>query len=223
MRSNSFNRSGPALGAIIVSYSLLASAGFAGTRNRPLGAPVIEKSFSETTYDGYRVRASFRLYRPAHADEPPTLPYDHRSSVNCSHGATDAVVPVTFTLTNTSAHASVGLGTDIGLDETTLRNISHLKFDAMLDHRARCITTTAANAALYTNLWNRPSEPGEGERADLFAIVPGYFGPAHPNGDPAYLRTLGLDVFLYANGEVPGHSRFRGTVPPTSWFLHLAK
>ena len=210
------------------SCALLAGACFAaasGTASRtPLGLPVAQRTVSETTYDGYKVSATFRVYQPFHADALPVMPYDRRNSLACPvSGTADAVIPVAFTLTNTSAHASVGLGADVLFNETTLRNMTRLKFDAMLDNKARCIITTVAKAAIYTALWNRPSKPGQGEHADLFAIVPDYYSAAHPKGDSAYLHTLSLAIFLYADGHVPGHNRFRGTAPPTEWFIALAK
>jgi hypothetical protein len=218
----------PAPVATIVCCGFLVgtcSAATAAPRSRtPLGSPVVQRTFSGTTVDGYTLRATFRVYRPAHANALPVLPYDHRSSLSCPvDGTADAVVPVAFTLTNTTTHASVGLGTAVAFQVNPVRNISRLKFDAMLGNRLRCITTTAANAAQYTALWNRASKPGQGERADLYVIVPGYYTPAHPDGDRAYLHTLYLDIFLYANGHVPGHNRFRGSVPPHDWLMHLGK
>lgn len=193
-----------------------------GTRSRiSLGPSVAQRTFSGTTADGYTLRATFRVYRAAHAKALPSLPYDHRSSLSCRVDRTDAAVPVAFTLTNTTAHAGIGLGTGLVFYDNPPRNISRLKFDATLGSRLRCITTTAVNAAQYTALWNRASKPGQGERADLFVIVPDYYTPAHPEGDRAFLHTLSLDIFLYANGEVPGHNRFRGLVPPRDWLVPL--
>jgi hypothetical protein len=201
-----------------------APATAAPTSHPALGPPVVQRTFSDTTVDGYTLRAIFRVYRPAHVNALPVLPYDHRGSLSCPvDGTTDAAVPVAFTLTNTTAHANIGLGTGVGFDVNPVRNISRLKFDAMLDNRLRCITTTSANAALYTALWNRANKTGQGERADLFVIVPGYYTPAHPDGDRAYLHTLYLDIFLYANGDIPGHNRFRGSVPPHDWLIHLGR
>ena len=189
----------------------------------PLGPPVVQRTFSGSTADGYKLRASFLIYRPAHAIALPSLPYDRRSSLSCPVDRAAAAVPVAFTLTNSSPHANVGLGTDVGLDVNPARNISRLKFDARLGGRLRCITTTAANAALYTALWNRANKPGSGERADFFVILPGYFASPHPYGDRAFLNTLSLDVFLYAKGMAGGHNRFRGSIPPREWFVRLVR
>jgi hypothetical protein len=199
-----------------------AAATAAPTSHPALATPVIQRTFSEATVEGYKLKAIFRVYRPAHANALPVLPYDHRSSLFCPvNEATDAAVPVAFTLTNTTAHTSIGLGTSVGFYDNPARDLSRLKFDALLGNRLRCITTTAANAALYTALWNQASTTGQGERADLFVIIPGYYSRAHPAGDRAYLHTLYLDIFLYANGHIPGHNRFRGSVPPRDWLIHL--
>jgi hypothetical protein len=201
-----------------------APATAALTSQPALVPPVIQRTLSDTTVDGYTLRASFRVYRPTHVNALPVLPYDHRSSLSCPHDDTaDAAVPVAFTLTNTTAHANIGLGTNLFFDVIPARNIPRLKFDAMLGNRLRCTTTTAAKAALYNALWNQTSKPGQGERADLFLIIPGYYTPAHPDGDRAYLHTLYLDIFLYANGHAPGHNRFRGSVPPRVWLMHLGR
>ena len=190
----------------------------------PPGPSVVQRTFSDTTADGYTLRATFRVYRPAHVNALPALAYDHRRSLSCPvDEAADAAVPVAFTLTNTTMDASVGLGTSVGFYTKPARNISRLKFDARLGNKLRCIATTAANAALYTALWNRANKAGEGERADLFVIVPDYYTSSHPDGDRAYLHTLYLDIFLYGKGDVPGHNRFRGSVPPRDWLVHLGE
>ena len=150
-----------ALSAIIFCALLVGtcSAAAVGTRSRtPLGPPVVQRTFSDTTADGYTLRATFRVYRPAHANALPALPYDHRSSLSCPvDGTADAAVPVAFTLTNTTAHASIGLGADVGFDVNPVRNISRLKFDAMLGNRLRCITTTDRERGRI----HRPLESGE--------------------------------------------------------------
>ena len=89
-------------------------------------------------------------------------------------------------------HTSVGLGADVGLYSEPVLNLSRIKFDAMVGKTPRCITTTAANAALYTALWDRPHGPGESERDDLYVVVPGYFSAAHPDGNRPFLHALEL-------------------------------
>ena len=183
------------------------------------------------TPDGHgRIELSRFLAPPVVADHRnapvnalPALPYDHRSSLACSVGNADAAVPVAFTLTNATGHASVGLGADVGLYSEPVLNLSRIKFDAMVGKTPRCITTTAANAALYTALWDRPHGPGESERDDLYVVVPGYYSAAHPDGNRPFLHALELGIFLYANGHVPGHDRFRGAIPPRESFIRVGK
>ena len=211
--------------AILVSCGLLGCGGVAEkpSRGTALGQAVFQRTFSDTTVDGYRVRANFRVYRAAHVNALPALPYDHRSSLACSVGNADAAVPVAFTLTNATAHTSVGLGADIGIDSEPVLDVSRIKFDAMVGKTPRCFTTTAANAALYTALWDRPHGPGESERDDLYVVVPGYYSAAHPDGNRPFLHALELGIFLYANCHVPGHDRFRGAIPPRESFIRVGK
>src|SRR5213593_3257623 len=86
---------------ILVSCALLGCGGVAEkpSRGTALGQAVFQRTFSDTTIDGYRVRANFRVYRAAPVNAFPALPYDHRSSLACSVGKADAAVPVAFTLT----------------------------------------------------------------------------------------------------------------------------
>jgi hypothetical protein len=212
--------------SIIFCFALLVGTCFAATAGTqsgtPLGQPVAQRTFSETTYDGYKLRASFRVYRPAHANAVPVLPYDLRHSLSCPVDGNTAAIPVAFTLTNTTEHANIGLGTGVVFDVNPASNISRVKFDARVGNKVSCITTTTANAAQYTALWKQASKPGHGERADLYVIVPGYYTHANPDGDRAYLHSLSLVIYLYADGEVPTHNRFRGAVPPRFWEIRLA-
>jgi hypothetical protein len=211
--------------AIVVSCGLLGCGGVAEkpSRGTALGQAVLQRTFSDTTVDGYKVGANFRVYRAAHVNALPGLPYDRRSSLACAVGKADAAVPVAFTLTNATAHTSVGFGADIGIDSEPVLDLSRIKFDAMVGKTPRCFTTTAANAVLYEALWDRPHAPGESQSADLYVVVPGYYAAAHPGGNRAFLHALELAIFLFAKGHVPGQDRFRGAVPPNESLIRLGK
>src|SRR5579864_7354167 len=115
---NTVSRASPRRIGLVIAFALVAGTtaasapATAAPEDHPaLGPPVVQRTFTDTSKEGYTLRASVRIYRTAHVNALPVLPYDQRSSLTCPVDENaDAAIPVAFTLTNTTARANIGLG-----------------------------------------------------------------------------------------------------------------
>jgi hypothetical protein len=215
-----------ALAICCLALAACANSSVAAVVPKPpsLGAPVVERTVSTKTLNGYTVRATVRVYRPTHANAIPKLPFERQRSLSCpTVGATDGVVPVAFELTNASLAVRTGLGIAMAIEPDLPVNISRVKYDATTGDKSTCIVSTPEKGAQYLRLWESAHRSGAGERAGFFIVLPHYFAAPHPDGDRAFLKNASLFVFLYANGRAKGLHAFRNTAPPEEWFVRLAR
>ena len=173
-----------------------------------------------TTSDGYSVQAEVDVYRPAHADNPPMLPYTSRQGVqSCTFNATtDAVIPVSFTPTNTTSNFPATLGLVLNADASASSgglDTNALQADTVFSSGPSCSSLNdGSSTSLYNVHWDTATSPGGVEYDAIYLVVPNYYTPAHPDGNTALLRGVVLDIG-------PTINQNGGTTIPETPTVHL--
>jgi len=149
--------------------------------------PVIEtQTIRAKTTDSYTMRMTVDAYRMVQADALPPLPYSGRGLiVSCSvNSQTDAVIPVGFSITNTTPQFTEPLAIrfHLGADfEDHNRDVEG--DDQFADGSTEC-GGLVAPYGLYDGGWTVP--PNQTVQGSFYVILHNYFGPSHPAGDPTY-------------------------------------
>lgn len=155
----------------------------ASTEATDLGASMNSRSFSLRSNGGYRAKLTLTSYPVARPGAVPSLPFSGRSELAACqvNPETDAVVPLAFTLTNSTQNFSPPAHVGIG----HLPNAGFALFSDYSDDRG----SGCGNASdqLVDASWS--SVPtGSSVSGDVFVIVYNYFTPNLPNGDTDQLE-----------------------------------
>ncbi len=156
----------------------------------PASTPTAALTFSGKTPEGYSARVTIAGYHFAPATRLPALPFSGRKTLAAcrADATTDVVIPIGLTFVNTTPKFPAALGargylnwTENGQEYVELDNA-----DGSCQEPGR-----SAEPWQYQIAWT-PIPSGKADRADFFLVVHGYYSPAHPTGDPAFLRTITL-------------------------------
>ena len=138
---------------------------------------------------GYKARLEYRFGAVEHASSLAPLPVSGRTALaSCQvNPAADAVIPVSYTLTNTTP----GFSTPATLTIRELGGVS-ASGDAVVGGGGVCGRVDIPLLAVH---WDQIGS-GQSVSDDLFLVVPNYFSPAKPSGDPALLtqECIGIQV-----------------------------
>jgi hypothetical protein len=154
-----------------------------------LGAPVTTTTVSGTSSDDYSASAVIVAYPLEHADALPALPFSDRTALaDCTvNTETDAVIPMSVTMTNTTP----GFSAVLQLNMTVGSNYSYgygssIEGDlSFSDGSSACDgTNSREDGYVYSVIWSTPTPPQGRVTSDFFLVLHGYYTPAHPSGDP---------------------------------------
>jgi hypothetical protein len=164
----------------------------------PLGSVVADQAQELSSSDGYSASAAVNVYQAAHADALPALPFSNRSTLaSCSvNSETDGIIPVSYTVTNTTKSFSMQLGLQVNPNESDEGDLARtISADVMFSGNTPSCTSLGdgSTTTMFGVTFNDPIAPQASADGDLFVIVPGYYSPAHPNGNPAMLDAVTLE------------------------------
>lgn len=142
-----------------------------------LGPPIAQHSFNVgPSSQGYTLRLHLTVYGVRHGNDLPPLPFSGRSMLNaCQAGPEDGVMPVSYTVTNTTPGGySVPVGVNIDLVDRNDNLIDSLGQAAESD-------TTECDSRQNQNIWMYAVEfgdlsSGQSGSDSFFVILPLYFG-----------------------------------------------
>jgi hypothetical protein len=138
---------------------------------------------------GYKARLEYIFGAVEHASSLAPLPVSGRAVLaSCQvNPSADAVIPVSYTLTNTTPQFSTPA--TLTINDLTPGVASG---DAVVGGGAICGRVDIPLLGVH---WDMIGS-GQSVSGDLFVIVPNYFSPAKPSGDPALLTQvcIGMQV-----------------------------
>ena len=159
----------------------------ASTNSAVLGEPVNKQTIALASTDGYTGKVFVEIYPPARASSPPPLPASGRSTVSCPvNGSGDALIPIVVRVLNTTS----GFTTAMHLTPTAFQHHAQLAIDI-----GSC--WNGVNGQL-TISW-APTAFNSSRTAEWYLVVPRYYTPNNPDGDPAALSDACLG-FMVAYG-----------------------
>ena len=139
--------------------------------------------FHLRTSDGYTATLTLVAYRVAHAESLPALPISGRQSLAAcqSNADTDAVVPFSYSLTNTTTNFSAPLTLDIHQASSSVL-FADVEYG---DGTTTCVNGNEDNLLAAT--WS-PLSAGASGSGDFYLVLYDYYSPSHPKGDAARLK-----------------------------------
>lgn len=108
---------------------------------------------------------------------------------------TDAVIPAVVTVTNTTSGFPIAAGLDVG---SGISASTPIQFEAHYGNAGeQCSRSGSINDSVDL-------EPGQTAALDGYFVVPNFFTPAKPNGDPALLGGTNLQVSSWTETSSDG-------------------
>ena len=167
-----------------------------------------------TSSDGYSATATFRHgpLRPAGNLQNGDMTLGSACSVD---DQTDAVEPFQLAITNTTAKFAASPGISFGLDippgqsPPITAEIGYSDGPQCIDLRPGDSETDTAGLEPNDQL-----QPGQGVSATGFLIIPNYYSPAHPDGTPALVKDILIQIEPGGSGTF-GIAGGTGLVPQT--------
>jgi hypothetical protein len=163
-----------------------------------LGDPVASFDGTATTQDEYSASIAILVYKLARAGSLPSLPSTSRRVLAaCTANAeTDAVIPISFSIRNTTADFSSALG--VRFTEAANGSGRVLEGDMQYSDGARCLGSNSATPelGLIDIVWKTPIRAGFSADSDAYLVVHNYFAPSHPDGDSRLLSSIELQPVL---------------------------
>jgi hypothetical protein len=141
---------------------------------------------------GYSSRLTIAFDLPVKASDAASTSVG-RDLVSCvADPATDALIPVRLTITNTTTGFPSILGVRWTLGSASA---SALRFEGDVKYTddSRCL---GQDSDLYGAQWNDPIAPNAGVQDSFFLVVHNYFSPRNPGGDIAALDATNIAVVL---------------------------
>jgi hypothetical protein len=143
-------------------------------------------TFSETEDGGYTFAGTIELGKPQPFETGITEGDLTAGSACTVTPQTDAVIPGTISLTNTSSNFNAYAGVQISWTSSAISGI-----EVGYSSGPQCNGESSSSFGLQSN---DALSPGGSVDADLFVIVPNYYSPSYPHGDSDLLSDVDLDL-----------------------------
>ena len=170
--------------------------------------------YSEALGSGYTASGSLELGSVQHAAPNLRVGNVVLGAACTVNNETDAVVPWTLTITNTTASFSLtGLGATallVGPDGTS--GISGGSYEYVVNGQPQCADqATSDNGGAGSAAWEiNGLEPQQSLTLAGFEIIPNYYSPANPNGAGLSGYSLEVGTGLQSSGEILNSRASRG-------------